>query len=339
MMRQLLKLPHDPHPWDELWLDVAVKHPRVTNGGTKGISLRCLKEIDIPVYLGCDWENVPLHLPSTFVAWKALAHNPNVRDGDARPVRADVAVGEPARRGARLVRPLAQGPRHRHHRRRSDPLCAARRRASGAPASRGRPPATRTASSRCAPTARSPTTRASRVRATTWCSARDSTARQPSSIDPPAHAHVDERAARDGPSTSSARSNCAWSRSATAADTAWIATLQDVAPDGEVTDVTAGWLRASLREVDEAASAPGAPVLPCRTAVAVPIGEDVEYRIPLVPNARRFAAGPPHPVGARPATIRTRTTPAIMNFRHASVGTSSLNTIRSSSRLLLPVLA
>jgi len=29
---------------------------------------------------------------------------------------------------------------------------------------------------------------------------------------------------------------------------------------------------------------------------------------------------------------------AIMNFRHASVGTSSLNKIRSSSRLLLPVL-
>ena len=35
--------------------------------------------------------------------------------------------------------------------------------------------------------------------------------------------------------------------SATAADTAWIATLQDVAPDGSVEDVTAGWLRASLR--------------------------------------------------------------------------------------------
>ena len=55
--------------------------------------------------------------------------------------------------------------------------------------------------------------------------------------------------------------------------------------------MTAGWLRASLREVDEAASRPGAPVLPCRTADAVPIGEDVEYRIPLVPNARRFATG------------------------------------------------
>ena len=40
-----------------------------------------LDRIDIPVYLGCDWENVPLHLPSTFLAWKALADNPNVRMG------------------------------------------------------------------------------------------------------------------------------------------------------------------------------------------------------------------------------------------------------------------
>ncbi|MGZ4527299.1 MAG: CocE/NonD family hydrolase C-terminal non-catalytic domain-containing protein, partial [Mycobacterium sp.] len=124
---------------------------------------------------------------------------------------------------------------------------------------------------------------------------------------------------------------------ATAIDTAWIATLHDVAPDGETTDVTAGWLRASCREVDEAASRPGAPVLPCRNAQAVPLGEDVEYRIPLVPNARRFKAG--HRIRLTlTSDDQDPSTPAIMNFRHASVGTSSLNTVRSSSRLLIPVL-
>jgi hypothetical protein len=97
-----------------------------------------------------------------------------------------------------------------------------------------------------------------------------------------------------------------------------------------------GWLRASLREVDGAASVPGAPVLPCRNAVAVPIGEDLEYRIPLVPNARRFAPG--HRIQlVLTSDDQNPDTPAIMNFRHASVGTSSLNTIRASSRLLLPV--
>ncbi len=125
--------------------------------------------------------------------------------------------------------------------------------------------------------------------------------------------------------------------SATASDTAWIATLQDVAPDGAATDVTAGWLRASLRTVDEAASVDGAPVLPCTEAVGGADRRDVAYRIPLVPNARRFAAG--HRIRlVLTSDDQDPAAPTIMNFRHASVGTSSLNTIRSGSRLLLPVL-
>jgi predicted acyl esterase len=126
--------------------------------------------------------------------------------------------------------------------------------------------------------------------------------------------------------------------SATAIDTAWMATLQDAAPDGAVTDATAGWLRPSLREVDTTASRQGAPVLQCRTAKAVPIGEDVEYRIPLVPNARRFTAG--HRVRlVLTSDDQAPSAPAIMSFRHAAVGTSSRNTVRSSSRLLLPVIS
>ena len=38
-----------------------------------------LSRVNIPVYLGCDWDNVPMHLPSTFSAWRGLVHNPNVR--------------------------------------------------------------------------------------------------------------------------------------------------------------------------------------------------------------------------------------------------------------------
>jgi predicted acyl esterase len=125
--------------------------------------------------------------------------------------------------------------------------------------------------------------------------------------------------------------------SATAADTAWIVTLSDVAPDGSTEPVTAGWLRASLREVDEAASRPGAPVLPCRRPVAVPVGDDIEYRIPLVSNARQFATG--HRIQLTiTSDDQDPDIPAIMNFRHASVGTSSINTVRSASRLVLPVL-
>ncbi|MCB0920160.1 MAG: peptidase S15, partial [Actinobacteria bacterium] len=64
-----------------LWLDAFVRHPLRDSWWEERDLTPLLSDIDIPVYLGCDWENVPLHLPSTFACWKALAHNPNVRMG------------------------------------------------------------------------------------------------------------------------------------------------------------------------------------------------------------------------------------------------------------------
>jgi hypothetical protein len=123
----------------------------------------------------------------------------------------------------------------------------------------------------------------------------------------------------------------------TASDTAWIVVLQDVDLAGTVTGITAGYMRAGLREVDEANSRIGAPALPCRTFQAVPIGELVSYRIPLVANARRFKAG--HRVRLFVTSDdQNPDSPAMLGFRHAGVGTSCLNEIKSSSRLILPVL-
>ena len=80
------------------------------------------------------------------------------------------------------------------------------------------------------------------------------------------------------------------------------------------------------------------PDLPCRTFQAVPIGEPLRYRIPLVANARRFRAG--HCVRLfLTSDDHDPNMPAFLTFRHASVGTSSLNTVRSSSRLVLPVVS
>ena len=88
--------------------------------------------------------------------------------------------------------------------------------------------------------------------------------------------------------------------------------------------------------VDPDRSSVGAPELPCRAADAVVPGSITAYRIPLVTNVRRFAAG--HRVRlVVTSDDQDASTPAIMGFRHATVGTSSLNTIRSSSRLVLPV--
>jgi predicted acyl esterase len=123
----------------------------------------------------------------------------------------------------------------------------------------------------------------------------------------------------------------------TAADTAWIVILQDVDSTGAITNVTAGYLRAGLREVDEAASRAGVPELPCRGFQAVPVGELVHYRIPMVANARRFKTGNRVQLFLT-SDDQDSHTPALLTFRHATVGTSSLNIIRSSSRLMLPVM-
>ncbi|MDZ7883896.1 MAG: CocE/NonD family hydrolase [Mycobacterium sp.] len=333
MMHQLLKLPHDPHPWDELWLDIFVDHPMRDAWWDERDLTPLLKHVDIPVYLGCDWENVPLHLPSTFIAWKGLAHNPNVQMGmldkfgltwpweslheealawydhwlkgrDTGILDGDrVRYALPGTTGWHSAQSWPPPARHREFALRADGILDADEGESG----------TRDLMALGAGTGR--------VKA--------------SAIDPPASLTWTSNPLDTGLDIVG-EIELRLIASATAADTAWIATLQDVAPDGAVTDVTAGWLRAGLREVDEAASTPGAPVLPCRIPVAVPIGEDVEYRIPLVPNARRFAAGNRIRLVIA-GDDQDPQSPAIMNFRHAGVGTSSRNTVRSSSRLLLPV--
>jgi hypothetical protein len=106
---------------------------------------------------------------------------------------------------------------------------------------------------------------------------------------------------------------------------------------GKAADITAGQLRAGLRQIDEAASKPGAPLLPCVSFSAVPVGERVTYRIALVPSARHLRAG--HKLRLWLTTDdQNKDIPAPLEFRHASIGSNSLNTIFSSSRLLLPVL-
>jgi uncharacterized protein len=336
MLRQLLRLPHNPHPWDELWLECAVKHPTRDEWWEERNLLPLLKEIDIPVYLGCDWENVPLHLPSTFATWKGLSDNACVRMGmlgkfgltwpwESMHTEAlawydhwlkgrdtGITDGPPIRYflpGADEWRTADSWP----------PSAAPHRelalRADGALGEDEGEPGSRKfmvlgpGLGRVKPSAIDPPS------TLTWTSA-------PLSEDVDMVGDIELQLVA----------------SATAIDTAWMATLQDVAPDGQASDVTAGWLRASMREVDDASSRPGAPVLPCRNAQAVPIGEDVVYRIPLVANARRFKTG--HRIRlVLTSDDQDPSTPAIMNFRHASVGTSSLNTVRSSSRLLIPVLA
>jgi uncharacterized protein len=333
-LKLLMKIHHDPHPWDDLWRTVAVEHP-VRDAWWDDRNLQpLLHKVQVPVYLGCDWQNVPLHLPSTFAAYQELTNSPEVRVGmlgeygltwpwESLHVEAlawfdhwlkDRDTGILDGPAIRYVLPGAdgwqtadtwpiQGVTYR-------PLALC---ADGTLADEESDPGARSFMTLGAGLNRA----------------------QASPTDPPSMlTWTTEPLAQDLDMVGDIELRL--DASATASDTAWIVTLQDVDADGNAEPVTAGYLRASLREVDEATSRPGAPVLPCRHPQVVPIGEVVSYRVPLVCNARRFQAG--HRIQLVISSDDTSPeAPAIMKFRHASVGTSSLNGVASSSRLLLPV--
>jgi uncharacterized protein len=65
------------------------------------------------------------------------------------------------------------------------------------------------------------------------------------------------------------------------------------------------------------------------------IGSQVEYRIPLIQNARRFLAG--HRIKLMlTSDDQPKDLPALLDYRHPPVGPTTRNTIYASSRLLLP---
>jgi predicted acyl esterase len=334
-LKMLMKLHHDPRPWDDFWRTIAVERPLRDFWWEERNLMPLLHQVEVPVYLGCDWQNVPLHLPSTFPAFNALTNSKYVRVAmlgeygltwpwESLHVEAlawfdhwlkgsDTGILEGPR--IRYILPGAEGFReadswplpgvtYRDYALRADGSLALEEGAEG-----------------------------SRAMMTLGSGLNCDHA---SETDPPAWLTWTSEPL-DGDLDMVGPIELVLDAVATAGDTAFIATLQDVDPAGTVTDITAGYLRASLREVDEAASRRGAPVLPCRTFQAVPIGQLVRYRIPLVDNARRFKAG--HRIQLVLAgDDRNTDTPAIMGFRHASVGTSCLSTIHASSRLRMPIL-
>ncbi len=334
-LKVLLKLHHDPHPWDDLWRAIAAEHPFRDSWWEERNLLSLLYRVEVPIYLGCDWQNVPLHLPHTFTAYERLTNSKHVRvamigeHGLAWPWESlhieaiawfdhwlkgqDTGILDG--RHFRYILPEAEGWRTTD----AWPILEAVHHAYALRADGGLGEGEGDAGSRMYMNLGAGLNRP-----------------RASETDPPAFLRwTTQSLPHDldliGPIELQLDAAC------TAPDIAFIAVLQDVDENENATDVTAGYLRASLREVDEAASKLGAPVLPCRTFKAVPIGEKLRYRIALVPNARRFRAG--HRLRlVLTSDDQSADTPALLGFRHASIGTSSFNTIFSSSRLLLPIL-
>jgi putative CocE/NonD family hydrolase len=334
LMHAALKLHHDPHPWDDLWRAAAVEHPLRDDWWDERNLMPLLDRVEVPAYLGCDWQNVPLHLPATFPALHALVNAPVVRVG----MLGEFGLTWPWE--SLHIEALAwydhwlkdrdtgilDGPVIRYWMPGSDewrtsdswpPPGAEHRalalRADGGLADNEGPAGERSLMVLANGLAHPPSSENDLPARLEWTSTP-----MGKDLDVVGDIEVELHA------------------TATAIDTAWFVTLQDVAPDGTATDVTAGWLRGSLRQLGPGKSPVGAPELPCRHAEAIVPGAITTYRIPLVPNARRFAVG--HRLRLVVASDdQDPGTPAIMEFRHTPVGTSSRNTVYSTSRLLLPV--
>ena len=337
VLKDLIHAHCPERPFGELWRAAAIEHPTHDAFWDARNVRPLLESVEIPVYLGGDWDNVPMHLPSTFSAWAALRENPNVRmallspggfswpweslhhevlawyDHWLKGRETGVMAGEPVRYqvpGAEGWRTAEQWPPPEAaltpFALRADGLLA---REEGEPGFRDylHLPADSGAPSNAGPP-ELPATLA-------W---------ETPSFD------ADFEFAGAIELTLEAR--------ITAFDTSWIAVLYDAPPDGEPEAITAGWLRAAFSGVDEPRSVPGAPVPDCRTPRAVPVGERVSYRIPVVPNARRIAAGHRLRLVIASADEADRT-PTVLGFTHVVVREASRNTIYSASRLWLPLLA
>ncbi|WP_067476229.1 CocE/NonD family hydrolase [Nocardia amamiensis] len=322
-LEMVSRLRHDAHPWLAL-LNTVVEHPIPDAWWDERDLTELLAGVDIPVYLGGEWSNVALHLPGLFKAWEALARNPHVRMSmlgahglpwpwESMHIEA-LAWFDHWLKG--LDTGILEGPAVRYWLPGAEQWCTA---------DSWPPPATHLALSLSADGSLTTDERpGERSYATDGANAMPA---QLSWTSDPLPGDLDMVGYPELRLTATSSGD----------DTGWILLLQDVGPDGTSTDVTQGWLRASMRHIDEDASEPGRPVLPMRTRDPIPAGEPVDYRIPLVANARRFSRG--HRIRLILTSDDTRKDfHPMMLFSHTPVGIAGVNTVHSSSRLLLPIL-
>ena len=74
-------------------------------------------------------------------------------------------------------------------------------------------------------------------------------------------------------------------------DANWIIAIYDVHPDGKITPVSKGWLKASHRELDETKSKPYLPFHPHTRSVSVEPDNVYEYAIEMGATANVFKSG------------------------------------------------
>ena len=336
------------HPADEpyirLWQEAVVEHSVYDEFWADRDVTKKLADVTIPVYLGCDWDNSVVHLAGTFSTWRALSKNENVRMS-LMPSGALTWPWESMHYEALAWYDhwlkgrdtgIVDGPAIRYYL----PVADEWRTSDVWPPSGSalRPLALQADGVLADPSKAVPSETGKGTAWRSYLYLNGQSGRPIHALPPELPASLEwlTEPLRE-PLDFAGDIELQLEATMTAADGSWIALLSDLAPDGTAETITAGWLRASLRTVNDELSAPGAPVLDCSTPEAVPMGELVSYRIPLVANARRLQAG--HRLRLTlGSSDESDESLRVLGFVHAPVGDSSLNTVHASSRLLLPVL-
>lgn len=322
LLEKVVKAHHPPHPWDDYVQEILLDHSYPDSYWEERDTLPLLNRVRVPTYLGCDWENLTVHLGSTFLALAALPEDIPVRvalmgaygltwpwesmhvealawfDQWLRGRDTGIMDGPP-------IRYILPGADDTWHAAQSWPPANARPvsyalRTDGALSSDEGTSGTRRYAylpegSQDAQTAEMPL-----AQHLTWQSA-------------PLEADLDIAGEIVLDLDASISAN----------DTAWFVTLQDVDEHGTSQDVSAGWRRAGVDDEERyRAMAPGTLQ---------------RYRIRLIDNARRFKKG--HRIGLLLRSDDREGGPPPLGMHHLSVGTASRNTVYSSSRLTLPVLS
>jgi len=303
-------------PFGRFWTDALTRPVRDDFWASRDMTT-VADQIDIPVYLGCDWDNVPLHLPGTFRLWDKLRSNPNVQMGLLGPggmtwpweslhvealawfdhwlkgIDTGITEGPPIRywlAGANEFRAAQTWPPEGVTQRawslsasgilNEDDGLSGSRTLEYQPATAVIP--------KGAPPQQSPAW-------LTW----------QSEVLPAAL-------------TMTGTPILELDATVSALNAHWYVTLFDVDPTGLTTPITAGWQRDNSR-------------------VITPGNDPVHTPISLVPNARQFLAG--HRIQITLASDdHHEQAPAMLGFTHAPPGEASVNEVFATTRLVLPIL-
>lgn len=335
-LSKVMRAHYDPHPWDDLYFAAVADHPLYDDFWAERDATPRLSSVRIPVYLGAEWSNVPLHLPGLFTALDALTGKTEVRVAlmsrgglswpwesqhlealawydhwlkgrdtgilDGPPIRFWLAGADEWQTAEHWPPPgMRQEPLYLGADGRltgEDAATKGKREYLFVPPDLERPPG-----------ANRPTL----PPALAWETEPFS---EPRDVVGPAVLELDAQT--------------------TAADVDWIVKLQLVNPGGEATDLTQGWLRASHRSLDEERSLPWLPWHPHDRIEPVPRNTPVRYVIGLVPTAQRVLPG--YRLRLLITSCDHDKDVAMLGFVHLPLSSPSRQTVSSSSRLLLPVI-